>query len=238
MDVVPVIIKVEERFGVSIPDENWPATVGELYLYLLRHVRRAADSPCPTSQAFYQVRRTLISEFARSRKEVRPTARICDLFPAATRGVDWPRLAAALGLSDLPEFPRRRVPSLRALRFWLAGVTALWWLVYPILLFITGDELSLSYGLLIWFLLALLVFESFGIVWVVWALDYWERVRVPRVRDIVVPLAVRQAMQSASQDAAAQELWDELRAIIAAEAAVPVGEIHSSQRWGDLPDYL
>jgi hypothetical protein len=205
---------------------------------LLRQGRRSDDSRCPTSEAFYQVRRTLTSEFGLSREQVRPAARLCHLFPVATRGADWPRLAAALGLSGLPELPRRRLPSARAFRVCLAVVTAAWWLVYPILLLITGNELSLSYGLLIWFLLALLVCEWFGILWVAWALDYLERVCAPRVRDIVVPLAVQRAQQSAGQDATPRKLWDELRAIIAAEAAVPVGEIHSWQTWGDLPDYL
>src|SRR5687768_9372901 len=53
MDVVPVIVEVEERFGVTIPDERaWPTTVGELYLYLLGRTCRPAQAPCPTSQAF------------------------------------------------------------------------------------------------------------------------------------------------------------------------------------------
>jgi hypothetical protein len=238
MDIVPVIMKVRERFGVALPYGEWPATVGDLYLCLLRRARRSGDAPCPTRQAFYHLRRVLTSEFALSREQVRPAARLCDLFPAATRDADWPRLGAAVGLSDLPELPRRRVPSMKAFRICLLGVTAAWWIIYPILFLLTGEEISLSYGLLIWSLLALLVCEWFGILWVAWSLDYLERVRVPRVRDIVVPLAVQQVKDSAGQDATPQKVWDELAAIIAAEAAVPVGEICSWQSWGDLPDYL
>lgn len=238
MDIVPVIVKVEERFGVTIPYGEWPPTVGELYLYLLRQTRQPGHTHCPTSQAFYRVRQTLTAEFGLSRRQVRPATRLCHLFPAATRGTDWPRLAAALGLPELPELPRRRVPSMRLFRMILAGVTAAWWLVYPILVLVTGDEFSLAYGLLIWVLLALLVCEWFVILWIAWSLDYLERVRVPRVRDIVVPLAVQQVKHSAGVDATPQKVWNELAAIIAAEAAVPVGEIYSWQTWGDLPDYL
>jgi hypothetical protein len=121
----------------------------------------------------------------------------------------------------------------------LAGITAAWWLLYPILLLVTGDDFSLAYGLVIWLLLALLVCEWFGILWVALSLDYLERVRVPRVRDIVVPLAVQRVKQSAGEDPTPQKVWDELAAIIAAEAALPVGQIRSWQRWTDLPpDYL
>src|SRR5262249_47417085 len=151
---------------------------------------------------------------------------------------DWPRLAAAIGLPDLPELPRRRVPSARAFRKCLVGVTAAWWLLYPILLLVTGDAFSLGYGLLIWFLLAGFVCEWFGILWVAWSLDYLERVRVPRIRDVVILLAVQQVKQNVVEDPLPQRLWDEVVAIIAAEAGVPVQEIHAGQTWGDLPDYL
>ena len=58
------------------------------------------------------------------------------------------------------------------------------------------------------------------------------------MRDIVVPLAVKEVKHSAGQDPTPQKVWEELAAIIAAEAAVPVGEICSWRRWSDLPDYL
>src|SRR5262249_26917784 len=160
MDTVPLITEVEQRFGVTIPvGRVWPTTVGELYLYVLGQARRRTHGACPTSQAFYHLRRTLTAEFAADRQRVRPATRLCDLFPAASRGATWPRLAAALGLPDLPELPRRRVPSARALRIALAAVTAVWWLFYPILVLATGDAFSLTYALVVWSLLALLVGE-------------------------------------------------------------------------------
>src|SRR5262245_53478218 len=96
MDIVPVIMAVEERFGVTLPDEGgWSVTVGDLYLSLLAQTRRPAPAPCPTSQAFYRLRRTLTGEFGVDRRRVRPGTRLCHLFPAASRGATWPRLAAA-----------------------------------------------------------------------------------------------------------------------------------------------
>jgi hypothetical protein len=240
MDIVPVIMEVEERFGISIPDERaWPATVGELYLYLLGRTGRWAQGPCPTSQAFYRLRRTLTTEFGVDRRRVRPATRLCDLFPAASRGADWPRLAAALGLPDLPELPRRRVPTARAFRLSLAAVTAAWWLLYPILLLTAGDDFSFSYGLVIWLLLALLVCEWFGILWVAGSLDYLVLVRIPQIRHLAIHLAAHQVHRSAAGDPVARGVWEELVSIIAAQAGVPAQEIHPEVAFSDLPpDYL
>jgi hypothetical protein len=227
-------MEVEERFGVTLPDEGGRlATVGDLYLYLLTRTRRPAG-PCPTSGAFYRVRRALAGEFGVDRRRVRPAIRLCDLFPAAARGATWPRLAAALGLADLPELPARRAPSASAFRKFLAGVTAAWCLLYPILLLVTGDGFSLTYGLLIWFLL-LLVCEWFGILWAAWSLDYLERVRVPQVRHLIVRQVVQQA---GGADPSPRRVWEELAALLAAQAAMPSQEIRPEQRFSDLPDHL
>lgn len=237
MDIVPVIAEVEERFGVTIRDERaWPTTVGDLYLYLLGQARQHPHGPCPTGQAFYRLRRTLTAEFAVDPRRVRPATLLCDLFPAASRGATWPRLAAALGLPELPELPRRRAPSARALRITLAAVTAAWWLLYPILVLVTGDAFSLTYALVIWSLLALLVGEFFGIFWVAGFVDYLERVRVPQVRHLVIRLAI-QADRSGGGEPTPRVVWEDLVDLVAAQAGVPVHEIHPEQRFGDLPDY-
>jgi hypothetical protein len=238
MDIVPVITEVEESFGITISEERaWPVTVGDLYLCVLGKVQ-PAQAPCPTSQAFYRLRRTLTGQFGVDRGRVRPTTRLRDLFPDASRGADWPRLASALGLPGLPELPRRRVPSARAFRMSLAGVTLAWWLLYPILLLVTGDEFSVAYGLLIWFLLALMVCEWFGILWVAGSLDYLQRVRVPQVRHLVIHLAVQQVDLSSAGDCTARRVWEELVNIIAAQAGVPEQEIHPELGFSDLPDYV
>jgi hypothetical protein len=238
MDIVPVISEVEERFGVTIPNElAWQATVGDLYLKLLGQARRRACAFCPTGEAFYRLRRTLTDEFGVDRREVRPATRLCDLFPAASRGTTWPRLAAALGLPDLPELPRRRVPTARAFRIALAGATAAWWILGPIVLLAAGEDFSITYGLVVWSLLMLLVSEMFGIFWVAAAFDYLERVRIPEVRHLVIRLTIRHADQTGGGEPTSREVWDDLAALIAAQAGVPVREIHPELRFGDLPDY-
>jgi hypothetical protein len=238
MDVVPVLMEVEQRLGVTVPDGRaWPNTVGELYLAVLGQARRRALGTCPTGRAFYHLRRTLTAEFAADRQRVRPATRLCDLFPAASRGATWPRLVAALGLPDLPGLPRRRVPSGRALRIALAAVTAAWWVVYPFLVLVTGDAFSLAYAIVIWSLLALFVGEMFGLFWLAGVVDYLERVRVPQVRHLVIRLAIQQADQAGGGEPTARAVWADLATLIAAQAGIPVQEIHPEQRLADLPDY-
>jgi hypothetical protein len=197
-DIVRMIMEVEQRFDVTIPDEQAErmVTVGDLYLYLLRKTRRTTQTPCPTSQAFYRLRRTLMAEFSVDRGQVRPATRLCKLFPAANRRATWPRLAAALGLPHLSDLPTRYVPSARAFGICFALVTAAWWLLGSIPLLVSGDTFAIAYGLIIWFLLALLVWQWYGILWVAGALNYLVRIRIPNVRHLVIRLLLQQPDQS------------------------------------------
>jgi hypothetical protein len=235
MDMVPLIDEVEERFAVTFPEHA--DTVGELYLSLLGQTRRRARAPCATSPAFYRIRRTLTAEFAMDRRRVRPAARLHDLFPAESRDAAWPRLAAALGLPDLPDLPRRRVPSARVFRILWAGVSAGWWLVCPLLGLVTGEDFSLAYGLAVWLLLTLLVWQWFGLLWLTGTLRYLERVRVPRVRHLVVRLVRQQSDESAGGQPVPGTLWRDLTAIIAGQTGVPAQEVQPEHHFGELPDY-
>lgn len=238
MDIVPVIMEVEDRFGVKFPNERgWPVTVGDLYLAILGKLSPGGDAPCPTSRTFYRLRRTLTEQFAVDRRRARPAARLCDLFPAATRAQAWPRLRAALGLPDLPELPRRRRPSARAFRLVFAGVTAGWWLLYPILSLVRGDPFSLTFGVIIWLLLGVVVGEWFFIFWFCGLVRYLEQVRIARVAHLVARLSVEQAEQSESSAPAPRAVWDALVALIAAQAGLLAKEVFAEQRIGDLPDY-
>jgi hypothetical protein len=239
-DMLESMMEIEERFGVTIPDERAEkfTTVGDLYLYLLGQTRRRARTPCPTSQAFYRLRRTLTGEFGVDRGRVRPATRLRALFPAAARSTTWPRLAAALGLPDLPDWPRRRVPSARVFAITLAWAMAAWWLIYLLLLFFSGEDMPITFGLLIWFLVALLVCEGFGIAWIVGSLDYLGRIRVPRVRHLVVRLVLQQPDRNAGTDAAEpspRAVWADLVTILGAQTGGPAQEIRPEDRFTELP---
>ena len=236
MDMVSVIMAIEERFGFTFPEEcNWLDTVGDLYLYLLRRTRRRTETPCPTSQAFYRIRRTLTAEFGVERAQVKPATQLRHLFSFPVRSATWPRLAAALGLAELPDLPRRRRPSTRVFRICFAAVTAAWWVLYPVGVLLTGEDFSIRYGLAVWFGLVLLVGEWFGILWVTGWLEYLERVRVPRVRHLVVRLAVQHGEGPTGGEPTPRTVWADLAAILAAQTGVPAQEIRPEQRLSDLP---
>src|SRR5262249_18846998 len=152
-------------FGVTIPDARAEhlRTFGDLYAYLLERTQWKEPTPCPTSRAFYRLRRTLTGELGVERARVRPAALLRDLFPADSRGATWPRLAAALGLPGLPDpDPPPRGPSRRAFGITLAATTAGVWLVYLLLFLLPGDAVPVAVGFLLWFLYALLVCLLFG----------------------------------------------------------------------------
>src|SRR5260370_14461630 len=102
-DIVKLVMEIEEQFDVVIPDREAEAicTVGELYLFLLRKIGHRFSNECPTSHAFYRLRRILIEQCGVERQRVTPTALMRDLIPAPVRGKAWPQLAKGLDLTDL-----------------------------------------------------------------------------------------------------------------------------------------
>src|SRR6266852_2774557 len=131
LDIVELVMTVEEHFGVTIPDAEAQRilTVGELYVYLLERTRRDGRIPCPTSQAFYRLRRILTEELGVDRALVRPATQLRTLFPAGLRENALVWLADTLALPDLPDLdPAPRGPTGRSLKVaitWAAAAARL-----------------------------------------------------------------------------------------------------------------
>jgi hypothetical protein len=238
LDILELVMSIEAHFGVTIPDERAEriTTVGELYGFLLGQAGRRTPTPCPTSRAFYRLRRTLMSELGVDRGRVRPDARLRDLFPRASGGTPWSRLATLLDLPDLPEMepPPRRGPPARVFRIALEAATAVWGLLYFLLPFLPGGQPPPAFWLLVWGLLVLLVGEFYGMFWLATFLDPFP---VPRVRDLVVRLTARQHDPSPGgppTDPAAAAVWTDLVAVLAAHTGMAAEEIRPEQRFSDL----
>ncbi|HKB37229.1 MAG TPA: acyl carrier protein [Gemmataceae bacterium] len=107
-DPLAVVMAVEEKFGVTIPDEEAEkiCTMGQLYDFVLAHVVRGRAQVCVTSAAFYRLRRALGEVCGVPRERVRPRARLEDLVPFFDRPRYWQELQARL--SDLRLPPLRR----------------------------------------------------------------------------------------------------------------------------------
>src|SRR5690606_33853120 len=91
MDGVELVIEIEERFGVSFPDQDLEqiATVGDLCDYLTARAVELRSRPCATAWFFYRFRRVLLEELPAPRRAVRPRASLASLIPATRRKRTW-----------------------------------------------------------------------------------------------------------------------------------------------------
>ncbi len=125
LDLVEIMIRVEERFGISIPDEEVPGllSAGHLHDVVVHELFGRRVSGCPTRAAFYRLRRGLVSVLGVERRSVRPSTAIAELIPRRSRRRTWKLLRQELAL-NLP--PLLQPDSVIAGRFvWAcAAVTA------------------------------------------------------------------------------------------------------------------
>jgi hypothetical protein len=107
-DPVEMVMQVEEKFGLTIPDEEAEKirTMGQLYDYVFARVARGQAQVCVTSAAFYRLRRALGEVCGVPRERVRTRARLEDLVPLPDRNRHWQELRARLSNLHLP--PLRR----------------------------------------------------------------------------------------------------------------------------------
>jgi hypothetical protein len=131
-DPVAVVMGVEEKFGITIPDEEAEKirTMGQLYDYVLARVARGQAQVCVTSLAFYRLRRALGEVCGVPRERVRPQARLEDLVPLPDRPRHWQELRARLSNLHLPRLRRpawlnRRIEVASAMPLFLAVLCAI-----------------------------------------------------------------------------------------------------------------
>ena len=107
-DVMAVVMAVEEKFGITLPDEEAEkiGTMGQLYDYVLARVARGQAQVCVTSAAFYRLRRALGEVCGVPRERVRLGARLEDLIPLDDRPRAWRELRARLSNLHLPALRR------------------------------------------------------------------------------------------------------------------------------------
>jgi hypothetical protein len=234
-DVLELVMAIEERFRVTIPDERAERihTVGELYVFLLERARKNAPIPCPTSRAFYRLRRTLLADGV-DRARVRPATAVRDLFDPEARATAWPRLAAALELSNPPDIdPPPRGPTRRAFGIALAVAMLLPCLALLPLRLQAGGNPPFIVELVLSLLAALGVCLLFGAFW----LDgrYLHPALVPRVRDLVLTLAARDTgqPQESQAESAPAAVWANLVAVLSKHTGVAADQIRPEYRFGD-----
>jgi acyl carrier protein len=108
VDVVALVMEIEEKFGVVIPDRDAEriTTLGDLHQYLLRQRDLGGDSVCLSSALFYRARRALCEQFGYPRRSVAPCTPLDDLVPRQGRRGHWRRLREALAPFPIPDLQR------------------------------------------------------------------------------------------------------------------------------------
>lgn len=82
LDGVEIVMAVEERFGITIADEEAEITLtpGKLIDLVLAKVRKTDFSQCESRRAFYALRRALMKLTGVSHQAVRPEAELASFF--------------------------------------------------------------------------------------------------------------------------------------------------------------
>lgn len=92
LDAVELVIEVEDRFNVKLPDSECARvrTVADLAALVISRVPRPSGI-CPTAHTFFELRRQMVTGAGVERPHVRPSTRLETLYPSGLRQ-PWRRL--------------------------------------------------------------------------------------------------------------------------------------------------
>ena len=244
-DPLVVVVAIQEKFGITIPDEEAEKirTMGRLYDFVFARVARGQAQVCVTSAAFHRLRRAL-GEVCRVLREcVRPRARLEDLVPLYDRRRYWQELQARLGNVPLPRLRRpawmvKRIDAASWAPLFLAVLCAL------VLMGVLGDTPA---GRLV-AMLAFLVCPVVGFIGMFLVCEVACRrtehyaVHMPpacaTVRDMVYALVGEHPaapMVSDTARASDKEIWGTLCAIVGGEIDRPPGSFTKASSFTEPP---
>lgn len=128
LDTVELVMAFEEKFEITIPDEDAEkiVTVRDVIDYVYARVNHADAKTCLTQRAFYRLRRALQSELSLARPAVRPATRLTSIVPVEDRRAVWERLRSAVGASAWPDLNRSRTTVLANAAGSIAVGAAVW----------------------------------------------------------------------------------------------------------------
>ena len=92
LDDLELIMALEEEFSVALSDEEARGaltTVGATVDTIYARLRQSEDGPCPSQQAFYQIRKILMEQLGVARHEIRPDTTLDSIFPKPGRPENW-----------------------------------------------------------------------------------------------------------------------------------------------------
>lgn len=107
LDGVELILKIEDRFQITLEDDaiGRVSTMSQLHALVLSKVDHSLPMSCATSRAFYSLRVVLMSSLGLERKAIRPETRLDEIFDSIPRQrrQQWAQFqgAARLKIPDL-----------------------------------------------------------------------------------------------------------------------------------------
>lgn len=110
LDTVELVMAFEERFAISIPDEDAEkiVTVRDAIDYIYARVNHTDANVCMTQRSFHRLRRALQTELGIARSTIKPASRLSTIMRLEDRRVASERLRAAVGASSWPDLYRSR----------------------------------------------------------------------------------------------------------------------------------
>ena len=89
MDIVDMVLDVEERFGISLPDVECQnvATVEGLHQLVLSKLDKADQMKCLTSATFYRIRKVIAETIEADKRTLRPDTALQEMLPIEKRSL-------------------------------------------------------------------------------------------------------------------------------------------------------
>jgi hypothetical protein len=109
LDLVELIIRVEETFGLPIPDRVATGlnTPGKVTDFILSQVEESeAPLSCLSQKAFYSLRREFIQQLSLSRRQFVPDVKLKEILPEDRKDEVWKSIGSSLGVKRWPALSR------------------------------------------------------------------------------------------------------------------------------------
>jgi hypothetical protein len=108
LDAVELVIRFEEAFGISIPDEvaSDLTTPREVTDYIITQVAAGGQTACLSQEAFFFLRQGFLKRLQISRSAFRPDVPLEEIIPRRNRKIVWRGFKAELGSAALPNLAR------------------------------------------------------------------------------------------------------------------------------------
>ena len=108
LDLVELVIRFEDAFGVAIPDKVAAdlVTPRKVTDYVSSQLLESRKRSCLTQQAFYFIRGKFVPALSISRRDFKPDTRLEDLVPSDRRREVWARMTSEIGPSAIPDLAR------------------------------------------------------------------------------------------------------------------------------------